>query len=105
MFLMVSGIAAAAGSAAWLGQQTHSLVRTDGLDIDADTLGKSGDRGGGKGWHGAGVAFDVTINTSRTGRQLHPRTHVAPRKARLCISAPICTCSCFNVPQHSSRRW
>src|SRR5258708_12811418 len=67
MFTMIGGIAAAAGLTTRLGQQTHPFVCADGLDIDAGTLRETGDRGGGKGWHGAGVAFDVTINPFPTG--------------------------------------
>jgi hypothetical protein len=61
MLAVIGGVAAAAGLAARLRQQTHPFVCADGLDIDAGTLRETGDRGGGKVWHGAGVAFDVTI--------------------------------------------
>jgi hypothetical protein len=39
-------------------QGSALLEGADGLDIDAGRFGKTGDRHRGKGWHGAGVAFE-----------------------------------------------
>src|SRR5258708_2418379 len=86
MFTMIGGIAAAAGLTTRLGQQTHPFVCADGLDIDAGTLRETGDRGGGKGWHGAGVAFGVTIKPFRAGTLWYLRMRKTWKKASLCIS-------------------
>jgi penicillin amidase len=45
------------------GQQAQAFIGADAIHVDAGRLREVGDRGEGNGWHGAGVAFGVTIES------------------------------------------
>src|SRR6185436_12921116 len=59
MLAMIGRVAAATATATRPGKQAHLLVEPNRRDIDAGPTRKLGDRDGGKGWHGAGFAFDT----------------------------------------------